>query len=76
MVCEVHHRHERFFFLELDDDEITANVQDIHHPQYGAGQKDKLLFGQTRKFMDGHETAGGDVKHGPLASLAQELIAL
>ena len=60
----------------MDDDEITTNVQDVNHPQHGTGQQDQFLFGQTRKVLDGHQTAGGDVEHGPLASLAQELAAL
>ena len=34
-MSEVHHRSERFFLLELNDDEITTGVQDIDHPQHG-----------------------------------------
>ena len=75
-MSEVQHRSERCFLLELDHDEIIARLVDVDHLQHGTGQKDQLLFGQTRKVLDAHQTAGGDVEHRPLASRAQELSAL
>ena len=60
----------------MDHDETTSGVVDVDHPQYGTGQQDQLLFGQTREVLDGHETAGGDVEHRPLVNLVQELGAL
>ena len=75
-MSEVHHRSEGFFLLQLDHDETRAGVVDVDHAQHGTGQQDQLLFGETRKLLDGHETAGGDIEHSSLASLAEELFAL
>ena len=75
-MSEVHHRSEGFSLPQLDDDETTSCVVDVDHLQHGTGQQDQLLFGQTRKFLYGHETAGSDVEQGALVSRAEELSVL